>query len=115
MAGAGGGGTDPSVGETTAPDSTEAPATPAPVPLPFPGKPGVGGFDSNPELQLFDFSAGRWYEFPHFDVNSGYVINDPQRYVDANGRVLVRLVNRAENGEGSYFQIIARLEGTIEP
>jgi hypothetical protein len=85
------------------------------VPLPFPGKPGVGAFDQNPELQLFDFSAGRWYEFPHFNVNSGYVIKDPQRYVDANGRVLVRLVNRAENGEGSYFQIIARLEGTIEP
>jgi hypothetical protein len=112
--GTGGGGTDPSVSETTAPDSTEAPATPAPVPLPFPGKP-EPGFDSNPELQLFDFSAGRWYEFPHFDVNSGYVVKDPQRYVDPNGRVLLRLVNRSNDGSGTYFQIIARLEGTIEP
>ena len=83
-------------------------------PIPFPGKP-VPGFDSNPELQLFDFSAGRWYEFPHLDVNNGYVVKDPGRYVDPNGRVLARLVNRSTDGSGTYFQIIARLEGTIEP
>jgi hypothetical protein len=99
VAGAGGGGTDPS--------QTDAP-------MPFPGKPVPGGFDSNPDLQLFDFGAGRWYEFPHFDGNNGYVIKNPERFVDPNGRVLLRLVNRSQDGEGDYFQIIGRLEGTTE-
>ena len=99
VTGVGGGGTDPS--------QTDAP-------MPFPGKPVPGGFDSNPDLQLFDFGAGRWYEFPHFDGNNGYVIKEPGRFVDPNGRVLLRLVNRSQNGEGDYFQIIGRLEGTTE-
>ena len=43
VAGAGGGGTDPSVGETTAPDSTEAPATPAPCRCPSPANPELAG------------------------------------------------------------------------
>ena len=64
---------------------------------------------------MFDFSAAKWYEFPHFDTNNGYVIDSPERYVDSNGRVLLRLVNRSNGGEGNYFQITARLEGTIEP
>lgn len=113
-AGVGGGGTDPAPGETTEPASTEAPPD-RPVPMPIPGKPDPGIFDSNPELQLFDFSAARWYEFPHFDTNNGYVIDNPERYVDSNGRVLLRLVNRSNSGDGNYFQITARLEGTIEP
>jgi hypothetical protein len=95
------------------PTATEEPSQ-TDEPRPFPGKPMPGGFDGNPELQLFDFGAGRWYEFPHFDGNNGYVIKDPQRFVDSNGRVLLRLVNRSENGEGDYFQIIARMEGTTE-
>jgi hypothetical protein len=112
--GVAGGGTDPAPVETAAPDSTEAPPV-QPVPVPLPGKPEPGISDSNPELQLFDFSASKWYEFPHFDVNDGYVIDNPERYVDSNGRVLLRLVNRSNDGGGNYFQIVARVEGTIEP
>ena len=101
------------------PASTEVPVAP-PVPVPAPGKPepvpccGEGEFDPLPDLQLFNFSDGKWYEFAHFGANLSYVITDPQQYVDLNGRVLLRLVNRNDTGEGKYFQLLARLEGTIE-
>jgi hypothetical protein len=110
----GAGGGDTGNGGVAGGDPTDEPRE-EPAPMPFPGKPEPGTVDSNPELQLFDFSAGRWYEFPHFDTNNGYVIDNPERYVDPNGRVLLRLVNRNNEGAGNYFQIFARLEGTIEP
>ncbi|MDP8904919.1 MAG: hypothetical protein M3N29_06340 [Chloroflexota bacterium] len=67
-----------------------------------------------PDIQLFDHGAGRWYEFPRFDAHRSYVIANPQRFVDDSGRVLVRLVNRSPLGDQKYFQLLARLEGTIE-
>jgi hypothetical protein len=122
--GAAGGGTDgsvPAAGETTAPEATPAAEpTVAPVQPGFPGKPepvpccGEGVWDPLPDLQLFNFSDGKWYEFAHFDMSSSYVIKDAQRYVDIHGRVLVRLVNRSNQGDSKNFQLLARLEGTVQ-
>jgi hypothetical protein len=67
-----------------------------------------------PALQLWDHGAGRWYEFEQFTDARSYVITDPTRWVDGTGRLLVRLVNRSAIGEQDYFQLLARLEGTIE-
>jgi hypothetical protein len=117
------GGTDgstPSASEATAPAATPAPEpTVGPMPPGFPGKPeqpccGEGVWDPLPDLQLFNFSDGKWYEFAHFDMSSSYVIKDAQRYVDTNGRILVRLVNRSNQGDSKSFQLLARLEGTVQ-
>jgi hypothetical protein len=99
---------------TPEPATSEVPSTTdEPIPIPIPQKPDF--FDSMPDLQLFDFTNSRWYEFPHFDMNSSYLIGDPQRFVDANtGRVLARLVNRSNSGNTDYFQLVVRLEGTIQ-
>jgi hypothetical protein len=90
-------------------DRDEPPGKPAPEPFP-----GGEGWQPIPALQLWDPAAGRWYEFEQFGDATAYVITDAARWVDDTGRVVIRLVNRTGVGEPNYFQLLARLEGTIE-
>ena len=75
---------------------------------PWPGGSGM------PQLQLFDHAAGKWYELPELEDSRGYTIDEPRRWVDESGRVLIRAVNRAQRGDVRWFQLVARMEGTIE-
>jgi hypothetical protein len=76
--------------------------------------PGKGEFfDQVPELQLWDHTAGRWYEFPHLTPGLNYLVS-ADRFVDASGSVKARMVNRGGLDEQAYFQWLVRLEGTIE-
>jgi hypothetical protein len=47
-----------------------------------------------------------------------YMIQNPERYVDPAGSVRLRFVNRNDGGqfgeESAYFQLLLRIEGTIE-
>ena len=83
---------------------------------PAPGKP--LGNNGLPAYQLFDRVAQTWLEFPHPQPSASYVINDPQRYVDDRGAVLLRFVNRGEQAqfgqEQQFFQLSVRLEGALE-
>jgi hypothetical protein len=83
---------------------------PKPEPAPF--------FDSVPAFQLFDRQGQRWVEFPQPGPAASYLIEDPQSYVDDSGGILFRFVNRADGGEFGeeqvYFNLMLRLEGTIE-
>ena len=67
-----------------------------------------------PALQLYDHAAGRWYEFAPLEDVRSYMVEDPSRWVDPTGRLLLRLVNRGNIGEQQYFQVLVRMEGTIE-
>jgi hypothetical protein len=71
-----------------------------------------------PSLQLFDHVSQQWVEFPAFNPSVPHRISNPERYVDGGGTVLMRFVNRADAGqfgeEQVYFQLITRIEGTIE-
>ncbi len=71
-----------------------------------------------PTFQLFDRVTQRWVEFPEPEMTRSYLIANPERYVDAGGAVLFRFVNRNAGDEfGSdqtYFQLLIRVEGTIE-
>jgi hypothetical protein len=88
-------------------------AMPPPAnPVPADGKPGI--FDGLPDIQLFDRTANRWVEFPHFAGGQTYEVAEPQRYVDPSGAFLVRFVNRADDGNSAYFGLMQRLEGSIQ-
>ena len=103
------------------PNATRMPGAPQ-VP---PGKPGDGagagvpgmGFGV-PVYQLFDRVSQKWIEFAAPEPNKSYRIADPERYVDSGGGVLFRFINRAEAGqfgeEQMYFQLLTRIEGSIE-
>ncbi|MEA2622816.1 MAG: hypothetical protein QOH61_1726 [Chloroflexota bacterium] len=113
------GGTDPTTGvDTSAGGGTDPDPSGGAVPpppddqLPGGGKPGV--FDGLPELQLFDRTAGRWVEFPHLVSGKTYEVADAAHYVDATGGFLIRFVNRAQEGESAYFNVIQRLEGSVQ-
>jgi hypothetical protein len=80
--------------------------------MPVGGKPGI--FDGLPDVQLFDRTASRWVEFPHFAPGQTYDVAEAHRYVDASGGFLVRFVNRNEEGASVYFTMLQRLEGSIE-
>jgi hypothetical protein len=71
-----------------------------------------------PALQLFDHVSQQWVEFEPAQSSRGYSIANPERYVDEGGAVLYRFVNRADMGqfgeEQVYFQLISRIEGTIQ-
>ncbi|CAN5721264.1 hypothetical protein BH23CHL7_BH23CHL7_08780 [soil metagenome] len=67
-----------------------------------------------PIVQVLDHRAGTWYELPELKDGRGYKIDQPGRWVDDTGRLLVRLVNRHEQQEMIWFQMQARMEGTIE-
>jgi hypothetical protein len=81
-----------------------------------PGKPAIEpGFGAGlPAVQLFDHAAGRWYELPELSDMRSYRIEQPHRWVDDSGRVLVRFVNRGNQGEVRWFTMGARMEGLIE-
>ena len=42
------------------------------------------------------------------------MLDDAQRWVDATGRLLARVVNRNALGEQQFFRLLVRMEGTIE-
>lgn len=67
-------------------------------------------FDGLPDLQLMDRTTGKWQEYAHPALGLGMVINHPERYVDAGGSVLVRIVNRTDQ---VYFSLLAQVEGDI--
>jgi hypothetical protein len=71
-----------------------------------------------PDFQLFDRTTQLWMEFTHPRAHRAYVIANPERYVDEAGAALFRFVNRADAGqfgeEQLYFQLVVRLEGTIQ-
>ena len=67
-----------------------------------------------PDLQLFDRTTNLWVEFPHFTSGRTYEIADAAHYVDSSGAFLVRFVNRAQDGSQTYFNVIQRLEGSIQ-
>jgi hypothetical protein len=72
-------------------------------------------WEEMPDIQLFDHQAGRWVEFARLKPSLNYSVTNPQHYVDANGRVLARFVNRTTSmGEQRWFTFLVRLEGTIE-
>jgi hypothetical protein len=73
--------------------------------------PALGGL--LPAVQLFDHRADRWYEFPAFADMRAFSVTDPSRWVDDSGRLLIRFVNRGFQGEVRWFQLQARIEGTI--
>jgi hypothetical protein len=104
---------------TTSPDPSATP-DPNSVPPAPPIKPGIGAQMPNglPAIQLFDRVAQKWVEFDSFSPQKSYRITDPQKYVDAGGAVLYRFVNRADAGdfgeEQVYFQLLSRIEGTIQ-
>lgn len=89
-------------------------APPPDVPKP----PEAIGRSMAPNFQLFDRTTQRWVEFPEPEMTSSYLIANPERYVDSSGAVLFRFVNRNQGDEfGSdqtYFQLLIRVEGTIE-
>ena len=111
-------------------DQPEPSATPAPtdgggavpggVDQPAPPKPGDPAlrFEMLPSFQLWDRTTQRWVEFAHPEASESYVIQDPERYVDPSGSVRLRFVNRNDAGqfgeESAYFQLLLRIEGTIE-
>ena len=114
---------DPVSGASAEPTQSPDPnATPAPIPPVKPGDRGIPRpeqmFSSVPAVQLFDRVSQMWVEFPAGDLSQSYRIADPERYVDGGGSVLFRFVNRAEAGEFGeeqlYFQLLTRIEGTIE-
>ena len=43
-----------------------------------------------------------------------YQIENPERYVDATGAFVARFVNRAQDGNSVYFNLLERLEGSIQ-
>jgi hypothetical protein len=71
-------------------------------------------FTPLPNVQLLDHATGLWYEFPRFLSGRSYLIEEPARFVDSNGRVLARLVNRGRMNDGIWFALIVRLGGTVE-
>jgi hypothetical protein len=76
--------------------------------------PGKGDFfDQLPELQLWDHTAGKWFEFPHLSGARNYTVS-ADRFVDTSGSVRARMINRGVSGEQMYFQWLVRLQGTIE-
>jgi hypothetical protein len=64
-----------------------------------------------PAVQLFDRTSSAWVEFPRFESGRTYEIDSPARYVDGTGAFVVRFVNR---GDGNFFRLVARLEGTVK-
>jgi hypothetical protein len=109
-----GGGSGAGTGDVaTPPPSGETGAVP-PIAPDAPMQPGKGGFDGLPDLQLLDRVAGKWVEFPHFQMQTAYTIPDAARYVDASGSFVVRFVNRAEDGNEVGFTLVSRLEGTVK-
>jgi len=106
--------------------SPVVPSAASPVPsdgstepvLPPPFKPGLVGDNGLPDFQLYDRAAQRWYEFPHLAASKNYVIEQPERFVDDHGAVLIRFVNRSDAGQFGedqrYFQLAVRVEGVIE-
>lgn len=93
-----------------------------PVPVP-PVKPGDGQPapqmpNGLPALQLFDRVSQQWVEFQPLEPSKGYSIAQPERYVGGGGAVLYRFVNRSDAGEFGeeqlYFQLLSRIEGTIQ-
>jgi hypothetical protein len=71
-------------------------------------------FGGLPAVQLFDHRAAAWFELPQMDDMRGYMVDEPGRWLDENGRLLVRFVNRGVQGDVRWFQLAARMEGTIE-
>jgi hypothetical protein len=70
--------------------------------------------DGLPDFQLFDRGTGLWMQFAHLGPNMSIKVAEPERYVDAAGRFLVRFVDHIPEGQGSvYFLMTSKLEGTI--
>jgi hypothetical protein len=67
-----------------------------------------------PAVQVWDHGAAAWFELPAFDEGRGIRLSEPQRWVDDGGRLLLRFVNRSQRGDVRWFQVTARMEGTIE-
>jgi hypothetical protein len=74
----------------------------------------ANAFTPLPNVQLLEHATGLWYEFPRFVSGRSYLIEEPARFVDSNGRVLARLVNRGRLNDGIWFTLVVRLGGTIE-
>ena len=109
------GGPDPSATPAPTDGAGGAPGNePAP---PKPIDPGLR-FETLPSFQLWDRTTQRWVEFAHPESSKSYVIQNPDRYVDPSGSVRLRFVNRNDAGqfgeESAYFQLLLRIEGTIE-
>jgi hypothetical protein len=103
------------------PSAAGPPVGPLPAEKQPPQDDPVGGSDSAfqppdglPDFQLFDRGTGLWMQFAHLGPNTSIKVAEPERYVDAAGRFLVRFVDRIPEGQGSvYFLMSAKLEGTI--
>ncbi len=71
-----------------------------------------------PAVQLYDYTTQRWVEFEQPLTTSSYLIASPERYVNSSGGVLFRFVNRKATDEfgmeQTYFQLLVRVEGSIE-
>jgi hypothetical protein len=63
-----------------------------------------------PAIQLFDRVDRRWVEFAKLDVRARVAVEQPERYVDAGGSVLIRFVNREEQ---TYFNLFVSVEGAV--
>jgi hypothetical protein len=66
-----------------------------------------------PRIQLFDRVAGAWVEFEPVEAEESFLIQEPERYVDASGSFRVRYVVR-DPGAYVEFSMGVRLEGIIE-
>ncbi len=106
-------------GATNAPGGSDPGGVP-PVDQPAPPKPEdpVALFQTLPSFQLLDRTTQQWVEFARPDVTRTYMIQNPERYVDSSGAIRMRFVNRNDAGqfgeESAYFQLLLRIEGTIE-
>ncbi len=77
-------------------------------------KPGVG--QGVPTIELFDRTASSWTAFSPLAIGQSAAIEQPERFVDASGGLLVRFTYRDPMAQGQqvYFNLGVRIEGNVE-
>jgi hypothetical protein len=103
------------VGKPIAPVPEPRPVVPPVVvcidPCP-PDQPLPNGFDTLPDVEVFDRAAGEWRRLPRFNQGTSYSLADPDKYVDpSSGTIQIRFIN--DHSDGVSFAFSVALEGTV--